>query len=220
MSRPRAVIFDLWQTLVVWPHEASLELYRQMAARLGADEERFRTLWLAGREQRDNGPVRESMLAVARELGAEDAVDELLRMRLDYHRRHLVPRPDALPTLEALREAGYALGLISVCSQEVEQLWDETDLAPHFDAVVLSCSVGVSKPHPRIYEIACDRLGVAPPDCVFVGDGANHELPGAERVGMRAIQLRVPAEALTPEGEEWEGEFVRALAELPAVLAR
>jgi putative hydrolase of the HAD superfamily len=45
---------------------------------------------------------------------------------------------------------------------------------------------------PRIYEIACERLGVEAGDCLFVGDGANDELPGAERVGMAAVQLRAP----------------------------
>ena len=217
--RPRAVIFDLWQTLAVWPHEASQELYRRMAEHLGVEEERFSEAWRGHRGHRDNGRVRDSFVAVARDLALADPdLDALLRLRLDFHRRYLVPRPDALPTLESLRGGGMRIGLISVCSEEVELLWAETPLAPFFDAVVLSCAVGVSKPDPRIYRIACERLGVEPGDCVFVGDGANDELPGAERVRMRPIQLRVPGEWLSAEGERWRGESVSSLSELPGLL--
>lgn len=40
------------------------------------------------------------------------------------------------------------------------------------------------KPDPAIYLLACRRLGVAPEDCVFVGDGGDRELEGAAAVGM------------------------------------
>jgi putative hydrolase of the HAD superfamily len=216
---PRAVVFDLWQTLAIWPQESSRELYRTLAARLGVEEEQFASAWLARRPERDEGSVRDSFVAVAEDLGIADPdLDAVLKIRLAYHRDRLVPRPDALPTLELFRSRGAKIGLISVCSEEVEQVWHETELAPYFDAVVLSCAVGLTKPDPRIYLLACEWLGVAPGDCVFVGDGANDELPGAERVGMRAIQLRVPGEPLAPEGERWEGERVATLSELPGLL--
>ena len=108
-------------------------------------------------------------------------------------------------TLAELRRRGHELGLISVCSQDVPQRLGRDPLGGEFDATVFSCDVGVSKPDPRIYEIACERLAVEPADCLFVGDGANDELPGAERAGMTALQLRAPGEPLTPEGEVWTG---------------
>ena len=79
-----------------------------------------------------------------------------------------------------------------MCSSDVEEAWDETELASHLDEVVLSCTVGLTKPDPRIYELACERLEVSPGDCLFVGDGANDELAGAERVGMRAVCVLPP----------------------------
>jgi len=79
---------------------------------------------------------------------------------------------------------------------------------------VFSCDVGVSKPDPRIYEIACERLGVEPDECLFVGDGANDELPGAERVGMTAVQLRAPGESLTSSGEAWRGATIESLSDV------
>jgi putative hydrolase of the HAD superfamily len=71
---------------------------------------------------------------------------------------------------------------------------------------VLSCTVGLRKPDPRIYELACERLEVEPADCLFVGDGANDELAGAARVGMRAVCVLPPGhdQALWPEARGWE----------------
>ena len=81
---------------------------------------------------------------------------------------------------------------------------------------MFSCYEGMRKPDPRIYRIACERLGVEAGQCLFVGDGANDELPGAERVGMGAVQLRIPGEALAPEAVAWTG---RQVASLGGVLA-
>ena len=125
-----------------------------------------------------------------------------------------MPRPDALPTLETLRRRGHLLGMISVCTEDVPQVWDETPLGREFDAAVFSCEVGVSKPDRRIYEVACERLAVEAADCLFVGDGANDELPGAERAGMAALQLRTPGEPLTPEGETWTGASIERLSQV------
>ena len=103
-----------------------------------------------------------SMESYFRGLGLDDdAVAECLRIRTDFTRDALVPRDGAIETLDELQRRGFKRGVISVCSSDVEELWDETELAPHVDDVVLSCAVGLSKPDPRIYELACERLDVA-----------------------------------------------------------
>ena len=130
-------------------------------------------------------------------------------MRRDWTKRSLEPRSDALETLAELRRRGHRLALISVCSQDVPHVWDETPFAGALDELVFSCDVGISKPDPRIYEI-CASASASSPASAFVGDGANDELPGAERAGMAAVQLRAPGEPLTPEGEAWTGSVDRA----------
>ena len=53
----RAVVFDLWQTLVPWPAESARALYGQMADAVGAPREQFEEVWLSGRAGRDTGPI-------------------------------------------------------------------------------------------------------------------------------------------------------------------
>jgi putative hydrolase of the HAD superfamily len=212
--RHRAVIFDLWQTLVPWPVEGAKRMYEGLAEQFGAEPERFRELWLRGRRDRELGPMEPHLRTLATELGFEGDVAAAATLRRDWTLEHLIPRPDAVPTLEELRRRGHLLGMISACSEEVPDVWDRTPFGGLFDSTVFSCSVGVSKPDPRIYELCREELGVEPSDCLFVGDGANDELPGAERAGMTALQLRAPGEPLTEEGERWKGASVERLAEV------
>ena len=46
--------------------------------------------------------------------------------------------------------------------------------------------MGAAKPEPEIYLEATSRLGVSPAEALFVGDGGDDELPGAERAGLRS----------------------------------
>jgi putative hydrolase of the HAD superfamily len=210
----RAVIFDLWQTLVPWPVEGAKRMYDGLADHFGTEPDRFRELWLSGRRDREVGPMEPHLRSLAKQLGFEGDVAAAVTLRRDWTLEHLAPRPDAVSTLEELRRRGHRLGMISACTAEVPEVWDQTPFGGLFDSTVFSSSVGVSKPDPRIYEVACEELGVAPADCLFVGDGANDELPGAERVGMTALQLRAPGEPLTEEGERWDGAFVERLSDV------
>jgi len=211
-----AVIFDLWMTLVPWDVEESKRFHRELAEVVGVEPDRFWDAWLSAHDlpDRNTGPIAEHFEALFAELGVEPDLEQVMRMRRERTKRTLVPRPEALPTLEELRRRGHRLGMISVCTEEVPQVWGETPLGREFDAAVFSCEVGVSKPDARIYEIACERLGVEARDCLFVGDGANDELPGAERAGMTALQLRPPGEELTESGQAWTGPSIEHLDEV------
>jgi putative hydrolase of the HAD superfamily len=64
-----------------------------------------------------------------------------------------------------------------------------------FDVVVESSKVGVRKPEPRFYEIACELLGVQPAECVFLDDlGIN--LKPAAAMGMTTIKVANAGQAI------------------------
>jgi putative hydrolase of the HAD superfamily len=210
----RAVIFDLWQTLVPFPVESARRMYRELATTWGADHESFDEVWNRRRLERETGPIEPHLRSVAAELRLSGDIAAVLKLRRDWTTRSLVPRPEAVPTLEELRRRGHRLGMISACSQDVPDAWGDSPFGGLFDSAVFSCSVGFSKPDPRIYELCADELGVSVEECLFVGDGANDELPGAERAGMTALQLRAPGEALTPEGKRWTGDYVERLSDV------
>ena len=209
----RAVIFDLWDTLVLYDVEHSRATERRIAERLGTDPDRFHRVWRESRSERDGGSLADSFRSVG---ATGELLPELLDLRRNAFREVAVPHEGVLETLRELRERGLRLGMISVCSEEVPELWEETPFAGLFDSTVFSCSVGLRKPDPAIYRLALGELGVEPADAVFVGDGANDELAGAERVGMRAV-LILRQEQNEPYWEEARGWQPR-ITSIPEVL--
>jgi putative hydrolase of the HAD superfamily len=210
----RAVIFDLWETLIDWDHEANVRMLSRVSERVGFD---FHPRW-SGNRARYTEPVRSVLATVG---VPEEAMDDVMEYRADFVRHCLVPRDGSIETLRQLRADGYRIGLITVCTEDVELLWPESEFAGLFDAEVFSNAVGLSKPDPRIYLRCCELLGVEPAEAVFVGDGANDELGGARRVGMEAILIHKPGEdPFWPEVRDWDGPRVTSIPEVLEVLER
>ncbi len=221
-----AVIFDLFGTLVpnlARPeHEAVLG---EMARILGAPPGPFIRGWMATGPLRMVGQIRspeDNAAAVCRDLGLTPSPQSLAgagRIRRSYTERSLQPRPDAAETLQGIGATGRRIGLLTDCSSEVPARWTAFPLAPMIDAAVFSCVEGACKPAPRLYELACNRLGVASDTCVYVGDGGSRELTGAAAVGMRPVLLvETDPHAHQLETEAWTGERVAALPEVLALL--
>ena len=75
-----------------------------------------------------------------------------------------------------------------------------------FECVIESSKVGIRKPDPRIYQIACERLGVSPAEAVYLDDlGIN--LKPARELGMRTIKVVSEDQAITALGRELGIEF-------------
>ena len=95
---------------------------------------------------------------------------------------------DILDMLDALKNAGYRLCIISDASYVDIKDFKISPLANYFDDTVFSCEHGVTKPDKRIYEIAMEKMG-NPNKSVFIGDGGHDELVGAKKVGMKTIKV-------------------------------
>ncbi|MFF0366991.1 HAD family hydrolase [Micromonospora sp. NPDC005087] len=126
-------------------------------------------------------------------------------------------RADAVPVLAALRQRGLCTGVISDCTHELPAFLPQLAVAPLLDVRVFSVQVGRCKPDPALYLTACRRLGLAPRDCLYVGDGGSQELTGAERVGMTAVRLAAPdlAEHMVFNADrDWRGPTLSTLRDV------
>jgi epoxide hydrolase-like predicted phosphatase len=97
------------------------------------------------------------------------------------------PDEDVIAAVRSARDAGVRTGLIS--NSWGTSIYDPDALEGMFDEIVISGDVGLHKPQPQIYQLAADRLGVAPEECVFVDD-LRENVRGAEEVGMTAVLHR------------------------------
>ena len=86
--------------------------------------------------------------------------------------------------------AGYPMGIISngERSQQQHKLV-RTGIDHYFGPLILSGECGVAKPAPRIFELACDSMGVVPSKAVYVGDRPDVDAAAARSVGMHGIWL-------------------------------
>ena len=118
-----------------------------------------------------------------------------------------VRNSELIAMIHALRQRYPAIkvGLLSnVGSDTIERLFTPDELRELFDAVVLSYAEHVAKPSREAFELAADRLGVPPGQCVMIDDRLDN-CSGAEAADMRAI-LHTANRRTMAELEELVGE--------------
>jgi putative hydrolase of the HAD superfamily len=93
------------------------------------------------------------------------------------------PMPGAVRAVSELGRLGLRLAVVSNWDVALHGYLEQLGLAGHFDAIVTSAEAGASKPDPRIFERALERLRVRPERALHVGDSEADE-EGARAAGM------------------------------------
>ena len=188
----KAVIFDMYETLITH-YNCPLYFGAEMAADAGIPLEKFQPLWRSTESERTVGTMT-----------FEDVITKILEENNCYSKEVLKTIADKrtavkeecfkhlheeiIPMLEALKERGVKIGLISNCFSEEASVIRGSILFPYFDGVCLSYEQGVQKPDKEIYRRCMEQLEVTPEECVYVGDGGSFELETARELGMTAVQ--------------------------------
>ena len=236
---PRAVLFDLddtiiraygrpeiaWQTVIGEFTEALAPLapgavlaaIRASADVFWAEPERHR-VW----RQRLREARREIVAAGFAELEKTGpavpprAVQERLADRFsDYRNENLSLFPDAHATLDALRDRGVRLALITngAALHQREKI-ARFDLAHRFDHIQIEGEHGFGKPEERAYRHALAALGAAPREAWIVGDNLEWEVIAPQKLGLFAIWMDAYGDGL-PDGHAARPDrIIRALGEL------
>jgi HAD superfamily hydrolase (TIGR01549 family) len=242
-----AVLFDLFDTLVRFDRERMPEIrvngktVRSSAGRLHAllgahapeigleqcyealveswkEAERVRAL--AHREV--SAPVRFKYFFAR--LGLDEAAlpAGLAQALIDAHRGALGEAAE-FPAHHGLLLRGlaarYRLAVVSNFDYTPTALdiLERAGVAGLFGAIVVSDAIGWRKPRRDIFDAALDRLGVRPEASLFVGDRADIDVAGAQRIGMDAAWIN-PEAAPLPPGIEPPTYEIRDLGELAAIL--
>jgi putative hydrolase of the HAD superfamily len=229
IAKPKAVLFDLFHTLVFVP-PAGGEYGPQMGETLGIphlhDElmRRFHDDDVLGRCFGRVRDPREVIRCLATDLNpvvSEEQIDLALRNRRRRFRHALVSvEPGILDALDELKNAGIHTALVSDAGFDDVEFWSDSPLATRFKTTIFSYEVGVRKPDRRIYEHALAGLGVSPEGVLFVGDGGSDEHRGARVLGMGTVlitrihhKLTAPAVQHRRAHADWQFEDVPSFVE-------
>jgi putative hydrolase of the HAD superfamily len=239
MTLPRAILFDLDDTLLVAFGPAQSQWQRTIAAfadRLGPLE---------------TGIVAGAILAASTELWADPRRHKYWRHRIDEARRkivadafaelaaagHAVPAqsvgdamadaynalhdeelamfPDAHETLDRLKELGVKLALITNGAAEPQRAKVVRFALEHrFDHIQIEGEHGFGKPEERAYTHAMEVLGVGPHETWMVGDNLEWEVVGPKRLGIYAIWHDGYGVGLPPGSQIKPDRIIRRLSEL------
>jgi len=204
----RAVFFDVGNTLI-YPHPSVSVVCREILAQEGhvhdlsaieslmplVDEyyeDRYRTDDTFWTDEGETSQVWVGMYSLmCRRLGIEDEAEHIARRVYDAFgsAERWRAYDDVSRTLVRLRERGLKLGVISNWDRRLESLLEGMGFAASFDTTVSSADVGLHKPDPRIFELACKRLGVAPEEAAHVGDHHYADVLGASAAGLMAVLI-------------------------------
>jgi putative hydrolase of the HAD superfamily len=210
MPLPRAILFDLDDTLIrayAQPEEAWRRLLHVFAPHLDAHDdaalekvriaimEESRTFWndqAAAAKWRLNIPearrlaVRAGLkrLNKSDEALADKIADAFTEMRRNEYRLY----PDAHATVDALRERGVKLALVTNGASDLQRAKIERfDLAHRFHHIQIEGEFGQGKPEPAVYRHALERLGCEACDAWMVGDNYEWEVVAPQKLGMCGI---------------------------------
>ncbi|HEX9094330.1 MAG TPA: HAD-IA family hydrolase [Coriobacteriia bacterium] len=147
------------------------------------------TFWTS--EKAASGVWVDMYSLLARRLGVEDEATHIARAVYDEFGKPERWRvyDDVIPEMQRLRAQGTRLGAISNWDGRLEGLMDGLGLTRLLDTVVCSAAVGFHKPDPRIFELACERVGAEPAACAHVGDQVYSDILGARGAGMTAVLI-------------------------------
>jgi len=105
------------------------------------------------------------------------------------------PRPVMLEAIRRIRDTGLVAAALTNNWISEDADTGSGVLRGHFDAFFESAVLGLQKPDPRIYQHACDELGIAPPEAVFLDD-IGRNLKSARQLGMTTIKVEAADQAL------------------------
>jgi putative hydrolase of the HAD superfamily len=203
------------------------------ASRLGGDAENLRlairreasAFWkdesVVGHWRLDLDGARE--IVVGKALAAEGLDTSLAHtIAFDYarlHREHLRPFDDAFSTLDALREAGLRVGLITNGPKALQRdKIDRFGIERYMDVIVIEGEFGAGKPERAVFAHALNAVSAEPDQAWHIGDNLYADVGGAVAAGLNAAWIHRNRLPLDQESAVKPHRIVGTLTEFRAAL--
>ena len=146
----------------------------------------------------------------------EDATREVMKRSLKAFETDVQPMPGALALIDALSRKNFKLGVASGAHLYlIDIILSRLNVKERFHALTSSEEVSQGKPHPDIFLLTAQRLGVQPEECVVIEDGV-YGMIGATKAGMKVIALDTHGDLEQTDARTYADLMVQRLEELNA----
>lgn len=183
-----------------------------------AAQERRLAQWRAGElgwEEQRRARLRDVLPVLGERVGSDDELDA--QWAAGYggaYRRSWRGFEDAEPAIRALHDAGVATAVLTNGAEDQQTAKLRTiGLLDLVGPVLTAGALGLRKPDPRAFLVACERIGAAPSSVLYVGDEHEVDVLGARGAGLHAVLL--DRDGTAPPDET---AVIRSLAALPALV--
>ena len=217
MAEITTVTFDLWQTLLLDERDLGqaramvrLEGAQSALAKFGQDfdlekiSDAYMSCFQQCREVRNGGldvDFREQVAIFVNHINPGLAerldraiMDEIAQFYADSFLAHPPPaHEDALHVLEAIKEMGFKMGLISNTGMTpgftFRSYMEERGMLEYFHTLTFSDEVKLAKPSSEIFMMTLEAMDARPEQTIHVGDHVINDVVGAKRCGMKTVWI-------------------------------
>ena len=229
----RAVLFDFGGTLFDYeataPGERACLIELAQEAGIQADSSDIRRAYRAALKDvfyqylprsyyLHHDMFQDALQATATHFGATFTPDQLDRYRAKQRQRReqdFCLREGVRETLDALRQRGFHLGIVSnVDNEQFSHMMRLSQLELCFDALLTSEDAQSCKPDQSIFLRALQQAGCTPDEAYFVGDSLQQDIAGANRAGMRSVLIWSQPATAPPTTHATPQHVIRSIPEL------
>jgi len=143
---------------------------------------------------------------------AAELAPSLFQHMQDTFNPHSHVYPCVPSTLQALKEAGYILGLVSNRSNPCQEECQQLGLLGYFDFAYVAAEVDAWKPDPRIFDRALETSGSSPARTIYIGDNFYADILGAQNASLQPVLI--DPKGLFPEATCQTIRYIRDLTGL------
>lgn len=189
----KAVVFDIGGVLEYNPRtDWDVKWEGKLGLQPGDINEKLRQVWRAG--SIGTMPLEEVERNVRERLGFDQAQLEafMADLWLEYVGTLNVEMAEYFAGLHARYQTAIISNSFVGAREREEELYHFGEMC---DLIIYSHEVGMSKPDRRIFEIACERLGVRPEEMIFLDDVAGH-IAAARELGIKGVLFKDNAQAI------------------------
>jgi len=213
--RIKAVIFDLWKTLISsFVSEKSDEIIKMLN--------------LSGRKEFWNGvgtvsirPIEkmdEVIMGFCKAVKRENKFNLIKKILKDLESKTIV-FDDVIPTLSFLKEKKLKLGLITNTDKPAFLIAAKRlNFEKFFDVITTSFETGLLKPNPKIFYLTVKKLGLRFGECMMVGDNPEDDISTPQKLGMVTVLVNRKNQYIEkPQNVDY---LIKSLSELPILTAQ